>query len=66
MASVVHRTIRSFDRSTTVGSVLASFTETAALLARYESGSLSLDELGAAIERHVTQMENGEAVEGAA
>jgi hypothetical protein len=40
--------------------------ETAALLARYEAGSLSLDQLGAAIERHVIQMQNGEAVEGAA
>jgi hypothetical protein len=74
MASITHRPVESFDRAAAVASVLASFgmeglepdAETAALLARYEAGSLSLDQLGAAIERHVIQMQNGEAVEGAA
>jgi hypothetical protein len=55
-------------------SVLASFrmedlepdSETAALLAQYTAGSLSLNEPGSAIERHVAQMKTGEAAKGAA
>jgi Antitoxin VbhA len=74
MAPVVHLPAETLDRATAVGSVLASFrmeglepdAETAALLAQYEAGALSLAELGSAIERHVTQMGAGEGAKGAA
>jgi Antitoxin VbhA len=69
VATLVNTAVKTLDRSMAVGSVLASFrmeglepdSETAALLAQYAAGSLSLDELGSAIERHVAQMESGEA-----
>jgi len=61
------------DRPTAVSSVLASFRmegwsrpETSALLTQYTGGTLSLEKLGSAIERHVAQMEDGEVAEGAA
>ncbi len=62
------------DRSTAVSNVLASFgmeglepdPETAALLGSYAAGSLSLQQLGSAIERHVAGMVAHEAAEGAA
>jgi hypothetical protein len=74
MAPFIHPAAETVDRSTAVGSVLASFrmeglepdTETASLLALYEAGTLSLSELGFAIERHVAQMGIGEASKGAA
>ena len=74
MATVVRPAAEALDRPTAVGSVLASFrmeglepdAETAALLAQYAAGSLSLDELGSAIEHHVAQMESGEVARGAA
>jgi hypothetical protein len=40
--------------------------ETSALLTQYTGGTLSLEKLGSAIERHVAQMEDGEVAEGAA
>ena len=74
MATVIHPRAEALDRRAAVASVLASFrmeglepdAETAALLAQYQAGSLSLDEFGSAIERHVARMESGEAVKGAA
>jgi hypothetical protein len=74
VATVIHLETGALRRPEAVGSVLASFrmeglapdTETAALLALYEAGSLSLDELGSAIERHVAQMETGKVAKGAA
>lgn len=74
MATVVRPAGETLDRPTAVGSVLASFrmeglepdAETAALLAQYAAGSLSLKELGAAIERHVAQLQSGEVASGAA
>jgi len=74
VANVARRETRTLDRSTAVASVLASFrmenlepdAETAALLARYTSGSISLAELGSAIERNVARMESQQAAEGAA
>lgn len=56
------------DRATAVSSVLASFgmeglspdRATTELLEQYSTGSISLQELGAAIERHVTQMKTRE------
>ncbi len=74
MATVVHPVAEALSRPTAVGSVLASFcmeglvpdAETAALLSRYETGSLSLDELGLAIERHVAQMVIEVPIKGAA
>jgi len=74
MATTIVGTAGTFDRSTAIGSVMASFrmeglepdAETAALLAQYEAGSLSLNELGSAIERHVAQMGTREVAKGAA
>jgi len=74
MATVIHPTAEALDRRAAVASVLASFrmeglepdAETAALLAQYEAGSLSLDELGSAIERHVARMKTEQPVSGAA
>lgn len=62
------------DRRTAVSSALASFrmeglepdAATAALLNQYAAGSISLEQLGSAIEDHVAQFETREASEGAA
>ncbi|HUH61737.1 MAG TPA: antitoxin VbhA family protein [Terracidiphilus sp.] len=62
------------DRAAAVESVLGSFrmeglepdAETATLLAAYASGSLTLDEFGAAIERHVAKLGSAFTADGAA
>jgi hypothetical protein len=56
--------LENLSRSTAVESVLASFgmeglrpdARTAQLLDEYRAGTITLEELGAAIERHVTRM----------
>jgi hypothetical protein len=74
MVTLVNSAVETLDRPTAIGSVLASFgmeglkpdSETAALLSLYAAGSLSLDQFGSAVERHVAQMATGEVVQGAA
>jgi len=74
LAPVIYPMAETLDRASAVRGVLASFrmeglepdAETAALLARYEAGSLSLGELGSAIEGHVARMETEQAAKGAA
>lgn len=61
MANPFNPAVDPLDRPAAVTSVLASFrmeglepdSETAALLVQYAAGSLSLNELGSTIERHV-------------
>lgn len=74
MTPLARRAPQPPDRSATLKSVLASLrmeglepdAETAALLARYTSGAISLVELGTAIERHVARMESQRPAKGAA
>jgi hypothetical protein len=74
MATVVHPVAETMSRTAAVSGVLASFrmeglepdTATAALLAQYEAGSLSLNEFGLAIERYVAGMTSEKLVKGAA
>lgn len=64
MATLVKSPIEVVDRRVALHSVLASFgmeglepdAETSALLEQYAKGSLSLEQLGAAIEGHVAGM----------
>ena len=64
MATLVKSPIEVVDRRVVLQSVLASFgmeglepdAETTELLEQYATGSLSMEQLGAAIERHVVGM----------
>lgn len=74
MASTVSPANKTFDRASAISSVLASFrmeglepdAETKVLLEQYAAGSLSLEQLGTAIERQVAPMKPREATRGAA
>ena len=64
MATLSNRTVEAPDRRMEVNSVLASFrmeglepdAETASLIEQYADGTLSVEQLGSAIERHVAQI----------
>jgi hypothetical protein len=66
MATLPKTAVETIDRRTAVRSVLASFRiegltpdgETAALLEEFSSGRLSIEEFGAAIERHATRLKS--------
>jgi len=74
MATRVRPTDKSVDRPTAVRSVLASFrmeglepdAKTAALLDQYAAGSLSLEQLGSAIERHAARIKAEKSARNAA
>lgn len=74
MATLTKPAVEVTDRRTDVASVLASFNmeglepdaETASLLQQYAVGTLSAEQLGSAIERHVAGMNAGRPAKGAA
>ena len=73
MTQLLRPAIETSDRRTAVSSALASFrmeglepdADTAAILAQYAAGSVSLEQFGSAVEDYVARLETGEAAEGA-
>jgi hypothetical protein len=73
MTQLLRPAIETSDRRTAVSSALASFrmeglepdADTAAILAQYAAGSVSLEQFGSAVEDYVAQLETRAAAEGA-
>jgi hypothetical protein len=73
MTQLLRPAIETSDRRTAVSSALASFrmeglepdADTAAILAQYAAGSVSLEQFGSAVEDYVARLETRAAAEGA-